>query len=272
MIVAMPNADSESLALKMAGLQRWLDDCTRSSTTFVHYVDHAFAAVTVDPTSRSRAASFNKNAIRLCGGRGLSVSELNWMARLFSAADVERFFVWLSPGPGSDVIREWLVDNRAVQIPWTRYPTMVHTGRTGTHASTTLQVREVTRDDIEAAAVAPGHEAVMDGYLQSIGRPGFHHFAAFENSQLVATAALVQFEQLAYLTYACTAERFRRCGAQTALIAARIGAAQRLGCTLIVSETLTMLKDSFANLTRAEFQVAYEKEVYECVPPGVSRS
>jgi hypothetical protein len=28
-----------------------------------------------------------------------------------------------------------------------------------------------------------------------------------------------------------------------------------------------MLKDSYANLTRARFQVAYEKEVYECVRP-----
>jgi GNAT superfamily N-acetyltransferase len=71
--------------------------------------------------------------------------------------------------------------------------------------------------------------------------------------------------EIGYLTYATTAEAFRRRGSHTAVIAARIEEARRLGCTLILTKTLTMLRDSYANLTRAGFQVAYEKEVYECV-------
>jgi predicted GNAT family acetyltransferase len=66
-----------------------------------------------------------------------------------------------------------------------------------------------------------------------------------------------------YLMGARTSESFRKRGAQTAMIAARVEEARRLGCTLISTQTLTMLKDSYSNLTRAGFEVAYDKEVYE---------
>jgi hypothetical protein len=142
---------------------------------------------------------------------------------------------------------------------------MVHTGKAPLKPVTTLEVRKVTRDDIGAGPFAPADDAVIDRYMKTIGCPGFHHFAVFEGGQPIATAALVRFEDMGYLAYARTAETFRRRGAQTALIAARIEEASRLGCTLILTQTLTMLKDSYANLTRAGFEVAYDKEVYECV-------
>src|SRR6266446_7476113 len=110
----------------MNSLQRWLDGGEGTSTEVIRYFDHAFAAVTVDPTSTARAASFNRNRIRLCGGRGLSTTELSEMAQLFDAQGVERFFVWLSPGPRIETIREWRTAQRAVKVPWTEYPTMVH--------------------------------------------------------------------------------------------------------------------------------------------------
>jgi GNAT superfamily N-acetyltransferase len=130
--------------------------------------------------------------------------------------------------------------------------------------ATALLVREVTRREIDAAATSAGHAAILDGYLQSLGRPGVQHFAAYAQNQIIATAALAHFEDMAYLTYACTAESFRRRGAQSALIAARIAAADRLGCQLITCQTLTMLEDSFANLQRAGFVEMYEREVFEC--------
>lgn len=113
--------------------------------------------------------------------------------------------------------------------------------------------------------LAPVADGLMDGYMQSVGRPRHHHFAAFEGGQPIGGAVLIQFEEIGYLAFARTAEAFRRHGSHTALITTRIDEARRRGCTLILTETLTMLKDSYANLTRAGFQVAYEKEVYECV-------
>ena len=46
------------------------------------------------------------------------------------------------------------------------------------------------------------------------------------------------------------------------MIARRIERAGRGGCSMLVSETLSILEHSLRNLQRAGFQ-AYEKEVYQ---------
>jgi GNAT superfamily N-acetyltransferase len=86
---------------------------------------------------------------------------------------------------------------------------------------------------------------------------------AFDGGRPVAIAALCVFEDLGYLTAAATAESHRKRGAQQALIAKRVERAERIGCSLLVSETLYMLEHSYRNLQRAGFQEVYEKEVYE---------
>jgi GNAT superfamily N-acetyltransferase len=261
------NTDPHSLALKMHRLHHWLDASELPDTTTRHVINPN-AAVIVDPTSNSPAAALNRNAIRLTGASGLSVADLLGMARLFEVAGIDRHFVWLSPGPDADVVREWLKTRGAVKVPWTRYPTLLHAAPAPEPRVSALLVREISRREIDAAGIGTGtgtgHAAILDGYLQSLGRPGFQHFAAYAQNQIIATAALAHFEDMAYLTYACTAESYRRRGAQTALIAARIAAAKRLGCQLIASQTLTMLEDSFANLQRAGFVEVYEREVFEC--------
>ncbi len=260
----MPHPDLATLALKMRRLQSWSEDNgSPRTTTVVHYADHPCARVTVDPTSDSPAASFNDNRITLWGGQGLSASELDDMARLFGAQGIQRFFVWLHPAPGLAVAHEWLATNGASKVPWTRYPTLVYSGVSSARPTADLDVRKITRSDIEAAGLT--QDDVPGGYLQTLGRPGFHHFAAFDSGRLIATAGLTHFEDIAFLNGAKTAEAFRGRGAQTALIAARIDEARQLGCTLIATETLTLLKSSFANLMRAGFEVAYEREVYEFV-------
>ena len=86
---------------------------------------------------------------------------------------------------------------------------------------------------------------------------------AFEGTLPVAIAALCLFEDFGYLMAARTAESHRKRGAQQALIAARVKQAERLGYSIQVSETLTMLEHSLRNLQRAGFREVYEKEVYE---------
>jgi hypothetical protein len=78
----------------------------------------------------------------------------------------------------------------------------------------------------------------------------------------------VKFNELGYLTYASTAAADRRRGAQLALIAHRIEVARSLGCAQVVSQTLTMLEHSFANLQRSGFREVYEQEVYEASTLG----
>jgi hypothetical protein len=51
--------------------------------------------------------------------------------------------------------------------------------------------------------------------------------------------------------------------ARSRLIAKRVEQAERLGCAVLVSETLSMLEHSYRNLRRAGFEEIFDKEVYE---------
>lgn len=251
--------DPSALAVEMHRLQRWLNVSELPATTVSHYLDHPSITVTVDATSDARAASLNRNRVCICSGQGFDEAELLTIKALFEARGISRFFVWLSPGPRIAGIRELLATAGAEKVEWTRYPTLALSDSLREASVTHPEVRELDRHEIDAAA-----DAAMDGYIRSAGRPGFHHYAAFDAGRLIATAALACFEGIGYLTYAHTAAPFRRRGAQSAIIAARVRKARELGCTLIVSQTLTMLKDSYANLQRAGFEEVYEQEVYEC--------
>jgi GNAT superfamily N-acetyltransferase len=264
----MSSADSTpdplALAPKMHRLQRWLNPSELPATTVSHYADHPSIAVTVDPTSDARAASLNRNRVYLCGGQGFDDAEFVRIKALFEAHGVARFFVWLTPGPEIASARALLAMAGAARVAWTRYPTLVFSGPLPPRSGTYPEVRELDSNDINAVA-SELDGATMDGYIRSTRRPGFHHYVAFDAGRPIATAALACFENIGYLTYAHTAEPFRRRGAQSALIAARVEKARQLGCSLIVSQTLTLLKSSYANLLRAGFEEVYEQEVYECV-------
>ena len=262
--------DPKALASRVRRLQSWMESRASSPTWSRQQFDRppfGYAEVTIDAASNSPAASYNRNQICLCGSEGgLTRDGLTEMIRLFDAQRVKRFFVWLSPGPDIEVVREWLGALGFVKVPWTRYPTLAHGGQPLDSVATHLMIREVGRDEVASALSRLG-EAIMDGYAESVGREGFHHYMAFDSSQPVAVAALVRFEDIGYLTFAGTVESFRRRGAQSALIAHRLAQARALGCTQIVSQTLTMLADSFANLQRAGFREIYEQEVFEMVRP-----
>ena len=264
--------DPKALASRVRRLQSWMESRVSSPTWSSHQFDRppfGHAEVTIDAASNSPAASYNRNRICLCGSEGgLTRDGLTEMIRLFDAQRVKRFFVWLSPGPDIEVVREWLGALGFVKVPWTRYPTLAHCGQPLDSVATHLTIREVGRDEVASARSRLG-EAIMDGYAESVGREGFHHYMAFDSSQPVAVAALVRFEDIGYLTFAGTVESFRRRGAQSALIAHRVAQARALGCTQIVSQTLTMLADSFANLQRAGFREIYEQEVFELVRPRI---
>jgi hypothetical protein len=158
-------------------------------------------------------------------------------------------------------VRGWLESGGLSRVPHVRYPTLLRDGDTPTQFRTDLEIREVTVEEIAAAREALG-EALWPGYLRSAGKAGFFHYMAFDGVRPVATAALAVFEDMAYLLSAATREADRQRGAQQALIAARLVRAEKLGCTVQVSETLNILEHSLRNLQRAGFREVYEKEVY----------
>ena len=225
---------------------------------------HGDALITLDPACDAPAASYNRNRIVLCGTRGgLTQDGLRRLLAQFEGCGISRVFAWLSPGPDDARVRDWLHALAFTRVPWTRYPTMLF-GTAVKLPETGFGIREVVAPELAAARDELG-DVVMEGYECTLGKPGFHHYMLTDEGRPIAVAALVKFGEIGYLTYAGTLERERRRGAQCALITHRVSAARSMGCTHIVSQTLTMLEDSFANLHRCGFREVYEQEVFEHV-------
>jgi GNAT superfamily N-acetyltransferase len=254
------------LSLRMKRLTPWLDGQRPSGRFVRRFFDgppfgHCY--VTLDPDRQARFASGNANRVYMAGAEpGMDADSIRRLIDLFAAEGIERFFVWLSPGPGIDTVRGWLAASGFTRVRWTGYPTMWRTGRSPVRFSTGLDIREVGADDI-AAMRDPPDEMIWPDYVRTAGCEGFFHYMAFDGACPVAIAVLCVFEGIGYLTSAATAESHRGRGAQLALIARRLERAEALGCEIEVSETLYMLEHSCRNLQRAGFEVAYEKEVYE---------
>ena len=258
--------DKIALSLKMKRLSAWLDArCEPDSLVRKVFDGPPFGQcyVTIDRSRQGRIASFNMNRVHLCGAEaGLTSDGIARLIELFRAEGVERFFVWLSPGPDMDVARGWLEASGLSRIRRTGYPTLCRSAASPVQFRTDLEVRQVTAMEIDAAREQLG-ETLWPDYAKSAGKEGFFHYMAFDGNSPVAIAALCIFEGLGYLMAAATAEGHRQRGAQQALIAKRIERAEQEGCSILVSETLYMLEHSWRNLQRAGFVEAYEKEVYE---------
>jgi GNAT superfamily N-acetyltransferase len=98
------------------------------------------------------------------------------------------------------------------------------------------------------------------------GRPGWHCFVAFDGEAPAATGALFVTGSVGWLGMAGTLPEFRRRGAQTALLAARVAAAREAGCSVVVTETGEPVErrpsNSYRNIVRAGFEPVYVRQNY----------
>jgi GNAT superfamily N-acetyltransferase len=252
--------DVLSLSRKMQRLALWLDENCQPESVVRHRLGEGF--VTIDPQRQGDIASCNFNRVYLCGCEsGMDAASVVRWIELFTAQDVRKFFVWLSPGHGMETARGWLEAGGFSRVPNVRYPKLLRDGGAQAPFRTDLDIREITPTEILAAREALG-EALWPGYLRSAGKDGFFHYMAFDGARPVATAALAVHDDMAYLLSAATREADRGRGAQQALIAARLARAEQLGCAIQVSETLNILEHSLRNLQRAGFREIFAKEVY----------
>jgi GNAT superfamily N-acetyltransferase len=138
-------------------------------------------------------------------------------------------------------------------------------------AHTELLVEAVAADRAAdfARVVVEGFEtpARFAGWLAELpGRDGWHCFVAYDGGTPAACGALHVFDDLGWLGIAATRPDFRRRGAQSAILAARIRRAAELGCTLVVTETGELVDDrpsnSYRNILRAGFEPRYLRANY----------
>lgn len=258
--------DKIALALKMKRLVQWLDGQAPSASLVrrqFHGPPFGDCYVTIDPERQAPFASPNMNRVYLCGTEaGMDSDSIRRLIDLFAREGIERFFVWLSPGPDMDKVRGWLEGHGLNRIGHIGYPTLYRETGSPVQFNTDLEVRQVSREEIAGARDQLG-ETLWPEYADTAGMAGFFHYMAFDGNRPVAIAALAVFEDLGYLMAARTAESDRKRGAQQALIAKRVERAGQIGCAMLVSETLTMLEHSHRNLQRAGFVEAFEKEVYQ---------
>src|SRR6201996_8283319 len=147
--------DRIDLALKMKRLAAWLDPrCEPDSLARRQFDAPPFGRcyVTIDRNRQGRFASINMNRVHLCGAEpGLTPDGIARLIALFKSENVERFFVWLSPGPDMDTVRGWLEAHGLMRIRRTGYPTLWRRAPSPVSFKTDLAVREISIGEILAA-------------------------------------------------------------------------------------------------------------------------
>lgn len=139
--------------------------------------------------------------------------------------------------------------------------------------SSPLSIREVgavEAADFARIACLDHHPALQMWLLATLGRPGWHHYLAFEAEVPIATGVLYIQERIGWLGWAATLPAYRRKGAHQALLVHRLNEAMKMGCVLVSAETRGETEDapnpSYHNLQRLGFQLAYLRLHYHFDP------
>ncbi len=142
-------------------------------------------------------------------------------------------------------------------------------------AQTDLRVERIGRERSAeyVTVLAAGFDLLPDAaaMLEHLpGRPGWGCYLAYNGELPVAAGAVFVSGDHAWLGQATTIAEHRRRGGQSALIAARIGAARAAGATVIVTETGETVDgrpaNSYHNILRAGFDPAYVRPNYISPP------
>jgi GNAT superfamily N-acetyltransferase len=134
-----------------------------------------------------------------------------------------------------------------------------------------FEIRQIGVDDAQSfgqiVATAFDYPAAIAPLAsQTVGRPGWTHYMAFEGVTPIATGAMYVTGDAAWFGFAATDAQYRKRGAQQALVVRRLKDAANAGCTWVSVETAedTVTRDapSYRNLRRLGFEVAYRRPNY----------
>jgi GNAT superfamily N-acetyltransferase len=173
------------------------------------------------------------------------------------------FYVAVAPGARPAALPEWL-RARGLEPGW-GWMAFRRDVRPLESAATSLRIVDVdTVVDAQAfgTVVRVSYELpeAIEPRLAGLRDAGWRCWVAFDGDDPAGAGALFAAEGVAYLGFAGTLPAHRGKGAQSALLAARIGAAAELGCDLVITETGERGGDrpsnSYRNILRAGFTEA----------------
>jgi GNAT superfamily N-acetyltransferase len=221
-------------------------------------------------TLARKSVSLQSNRVR-----GLGVEEpateamVDEILHLFRSRGIKRFGFHVSPCPQSELITEWL-KTRGLK-PHHQYSKLVRETAPPASVATEFKVKRIGKADAVVFArvfseTFAWQEDRVPWIVASIGAPGFSHYLALDGDRAVATGLIYVSGDCSWLGWGGTLTPYRRRGAQSALIAARIKRAAELGAKLVVTETMEPQRGrpsgSYRNLLKQGFQQAYLRPIW----------
>jgi hypothetical protein len=186
----------------------------------------------------------------------------NYMAQVSPLAQPAQYSEWLA-ARGFKPSRNWAKVYRGNEPA----PTI----------STDLRVEKIEKDQADAYAnvalsvfeMPPALRPLVKG---NVGKPGWHHYLAFDGEKPVSAAAMFVNGEVGWLGFGSTLKKYRKRGGQGAMFARRIQDGLASGCKWFVTETGEDTPEdpnpSYHNMLRSGFKLAYLRRNYVHQPPA----
>jgi len=202
-----------------------------------------------------------------------TLEQLTDIRNLYTNAGVGRFFLHVVPellGPERDeLLTEAGYERYRGWMKFSRGPGEVR------EANSDLSVRQIGAENADnfASIVAhgfdfePGFESAIAALVSD---SNWQVYMTFDGDTPAGTGALYMRDKVGYLDFAATHPDFRRRGAQTLVLSARLRHALDGGCTSIITMTGEAVPDedqhSYRNIEKSGFETAYLRENW--IPAG----
>ncbi len=208
--------------------------------------------------------------------RPISTEQLHAILNFYQQSGVKRFFLQLSPH-----VLEARTINTLQTIGfrhynnWTKhFRPIIKEQVSSAHAGyrvLELELEEASQFGELICNCFHWNYDQLDRWLnQSVGAPGYKHYAVQIEEQIVGVGALHVEGACASMAFAATLPAYRGLGIQQQLLQKRIEVARELGCQYLVSETAEETNGktvtSARNMRRVGFEIAYQRQnwLFEC--------
>ncbi len=251
--------------IERRALERWheaADDAARAAAK-LNWVEIAGGYASLAAVLPPSAIVANR-AISIGMASPARRDDIAELAALYRDRGIERYFVQLHPNAAPAEIADWLTaEGLELARGWMKFAR----GREAPpDIETDLVIREVGAEHATAmgkviADAFDFGDAAIPWLARLPGAAGWRVYGAFEGDQLAAAGGLYVEDGVGWTDMGATAPAFRKRGAQSALLAARVKAALDLGCHTVATCTGEAVpgdpQHSYSNILKMGFEERY---------------